>query len=398
MKPNQQRLTTIIHNGKVITPRGILEYGSVVTRDGKILDVLPYHQQVADAVLYDAGGNYIAPGFIDLHIHGGGGFDFMDATGEAFRQIADIHLRHGTTAMMPTTLTSTNAALEQVLSTYASFVQSDTSGMHWLGMHIEGPYFALNHRGAQDPRFIRNPDKSEYSRILEQFNCISRWSVAPELDGALEMGRVLSDKGIIASIAHTDAIYEDVVQAVQNGYSLVTHLYSGMNGVIRRNAYRYAGTVEAAFLIDELDVEIIADGKHLPVPLLQLVYRIKGAEKIALITDAIRPTGTAATTSVLGSMEYGLPVIIEDAVAKLPDRSSFAGSVATADRLVRVMWKEAGIPLPEVIKMACNTPARIAGIEQQKGEMTKGKDADIVVFDNNVNIQQTFIAGKPMLV
>ena len=220
--------------------------------------------------------------------------------------------------------------------------------------------------------------------------------MAPELDGALELGNLLSSQNIIASIAHTDAVYPDIVQAVSNGYSLVTHLYSAMNGVIRRNAYRQAGTVEAAFLIDSLDVEIIADGRHLPIPLLQLIYKIKGAAKIALITDAIRAAGTTETNSILGNIDDGMPVIIEDAVAKLPDRSAFAGSVATADRLVRVMWKEAGIDLSEVITMMSSTPARIAGVQDSMGSLSVGANADIVLFDDQVNIRQVFLKGTPV--
>jgi N-acetylglucosamine-6-phosphate deacetylase len=221
--------------------------------------------------------------------------------------------------------------------------------------------------------------------------------VAPELEGALEFGKLLASKKIIPSIAHTDAVYSDVEKAVANGYSLVTHLYSAMNGVVRRNAYRYAGTVEAAFLMDELDVEIIADGKHLPVPLLQLIYKIKGADKICLITDAMRAAGTDVTQSILGKIDDGIPVIIEDDVAKLQDCSSFAGSIATADRLVRVMWKEAGINLADVIKMMCTTPARIAGVQDSVGSIVTGKNADIVIFDDSVNIEKVFIKGQQMI-
>ncbi|MBS1918147.1 MAG: N-acetylglucosamine-6-phosphate deacetylase [Bacteroidetes bacterium] len=380
----------IINNGKIITPDNIIQNGSVLIENGYIKDIFEYALTLDDVSTFNAGGLFVSPGFVDLHVHGGGGHDFMDASAEAMREIALTHYRHGTTSMMPTTLSSTLESLNNMLESYRNFSRLDDSGMKWLGVHIEGPYFAMDQRGAQDARFIRKPDAKEYNYLLDKFSCIARWSVAPELNGALEMGNVLHNKGVIASIAHTDAVYSDVEMAVKNGYSLVTHLYSGMNGVTRRNAYRYAGVVEASFLIDSLDVEIIADGRHLPVPLLQLVYKIKGADKIALITDAIRPAGTDAITSVLGSKESGVAVIIEDHVAKLPDRSSFAGSVATMDFLVKTMWKEAGIPLTEVIRMAATTPARIAAINKEYGSIAIGKKANLVFFDEEVRVKYIF--------
>ncbi|MBC6491481.1 N-acetylglucosamine-6-phosphate deacetylase [Flavihumibacter stibioxidans] len=389
-------MKTIITNGQLITENGIIPNGAVLYENGRIR-ALGNHLPVnaADEVI-DVRGNYISPGFIDLHVHGGGGYDFMDGTKAAFEGIFRAHMKHGTTSMMPTTLTSTKEEIHKVLDCYEEIARLHGTGCNLLGVHIEGPYFAMNHRGAQDPRFIRNPEPAEYRDILAKHSCIRRWSIAPELEGALEMGDHLSSLGIIPSIAHTDAVYDDVVEAMKHGYSLVTHLYSAMNGVIRRGAYRFAGTVESAFLIDELDVEIIADGKHLPIPLLQLIFKIKGAERIALVTDAMRAADTNVTRTVLGKMDDGLPVIIEDDVAKLPDKSSFAGSIATADRLVRVMWKDAGINLPDVIKMMCTTPARIAGVAKTKGSLAIGKDADITIFDDTVTVQQVIIGGSQL--
>ena len=204
----------------------------------------------------------------------------------------------------------------------------------------------------------------------------------------------MTSRGILAAVAHTDAIYEDVVEAFNVGYTLATHLYSAMSGVTRRNAFRYAGVIESAFIIDEMDVEIIADGVHLPAPLLKLVYKIKGADRTALITDAMRAAGMPEGESVLGNLSSGLKVIVEDGVAKLPDRSSFAGSVATADRLVRTMINLAGIPLPEAIRMITSTPARILKVADKKGVLAPGADADIVIFDTNIHVKKTIIKGK----
>jgi len=204
----------------------------------------------------------------------------------------------------------------------------------------------------------------------------------------------VKSKGVLPALAHTDAIYEDVVKAFENGFTLATHLYSAMSGVTRRNAFRYAGVVESAFIIDDMDVEIIADGVHLPAPLLKLVYKIKGPDRTALITDAMRAAGTDVRESVLGNMQNGLRVIVEDGVAKLPDRTSFAGSIATADRLVRTMISMGGVSLKDSVKMITATPARILGVSDRKGELAVGKDADILIFDDTITIKMTIIQGK----
>ena len=388
----QQQLK--ISNGKIITPAKIINGGTVLVSNGIITAVSEGDLDAPAATLIDAGGKYISPGFIDIHIHGGGGHDFMDNTIEAFLGVAELHAKYGTTAMSPTTLTSSKEDLLETLRVYEIADGQNINGSQFIGMHLEGPYFAINQRGAQDPRYIRDPDPEEYKEIIAGTSVIKRWSAAPELKGAIEFGKYVTSKGILAAIAHTDAIYEEALEAFENGYTLVTHLYSAMLGVTRRNAYRYAGVVEAAYLIDGMDVEIIADGIHLPSPLLKLVYKIKGAKKTALITDAMRAAGMPPGDSVLGSLKSGLKVIVEDGVAKLPDRSSFAGSVATANLLVRNMIKMADVPLLEAVEMATLTPATIMNIADKKGSIEIGKDADLVIFDADINIEKTIVKGK----
>lgn len=383
-----------IYNGQIITPYRVIPRGTVLIKGDTITEVKEGNIEVPDAMEIDAGGRYIAPGFIDLHVHGGGGDDFMDASEAAFLNIAETHSRYGTTAMAPTTLTSEKAGLLHTLQLFESANKKNNNGAQFLGMHLEGPYFAMNQRGAQDPRYIRDPDPLEYKDILSKTNSISRWSAAPELKGGIAFGRYLKSKGILAALAHTDAVYEEALEAFENGYTLATHLYSGMSGVTRRNAFRYAGVVESAFLIDEMDVELIADGIHLPPPLLKLAYKIKGADKIALITDAMRAAGMPPGESILGNIDTGLKVIVEDGVAKLPDKSSFAGSVATADRLVRTMTRLADVPLIDAIRMITSTPARIMGVGSKKGSLKAGMDADVVIFDRDINIEMTLIKGR----
>ena len=386
-------MKTKIFNGTLLTPHRAIRNGAIIVQDGKILDTCESNPDTSDTVDIDAGGNYISPGFIDLHVHGGGGHDFMDGSVHAFLQIAETHARYGTTAMVPTTLTSEKADLLRTLDLYEQANQENDKGAQFLGMHLEGPYFAQSQRGAQDPRYIRNPDAEEYEEILNYSSSIVRWSAAPELPGSIQFGQQLMQKGILPAAAHTDAIYEEVLEAFENGYTLATHLYSAMSGVTRKNAFRYAGMIESALLLD-MDVEIIADGVHLPAPLLKLVYKIKGPDKIALITDAMRAAAMPAGDSILGPLSNGLKVIVEDGVAKLPDRSSFAGSVATADRLVRTMINLADIPLLQAVKMMTLTPARIMKADHIKGSLVKGKDADIVIFDADIQVQKTFVNGR----
>lgn len=383
-----------IINGRVLTPSRLIPNGTVLITGSTITEVSEGAIDAPDAEVLDAGGAYVSPGFIDIHVHGGGGHDFMDGTEEAFLQIAQTHARYGTTAMVPTTLTSSLADLFETLALYEQANQRNVKGARFLGMHLEGPYFAMNQRGAQDARYIRDPDPAEYRDVLNRSSAIARWSAAPERPGALAFGDYLRAKGVLAAIAHTDAVYEEVLAAVEHGYSLATHLYSGMSGVSRRNGFRYAGVVESAFLLDELDVELIADGAHLPAPLLKLAHKIKGPDRTVLITDAMRAAGMPPGKSVLGSLRDGMEVIVEDGVAKMPDRQAFAGSVATTNRLVANMVMLAGIPLPEAVRMMSATPARVMGVEDRKGELVAGKDADIVFFDDTFSVQLTLVEGR----
>ena len=383
-----------IFNGRVITPSGIIPEGIVLISGDTITSVGKNNIDFPGAIEIDAKGKYVSPGFIDIHVHGGGGYDFMDGTEEAFLKVAETHARYGTTSMLPTTLTGSKDQILNTLAVYEKANNLNKKGSQFLGIHLEGPYLAMNQRGAQDPRYIRDPDPEEYNEIVNSSSSIKRWSAAPELKGAIEFGRFIKSKGILPAIAHTDAIYEEAEEAFRNGYTLATHFYSAMSGVTRRNAFRYAGVVEAGYLIDGMDVEIIADGVHLPAPLLKLVYKIKGAERTALITDAIRAAAMPPGEYVLGNINTGIKVISEDGVAKLPDLSSFAGSIATADRLVRTMINTAGISLEDAIRMISATPARIIGVSEKKGDLSAGKDADIVLFDQDINISMTIRKGE----
>lgn len=383
-----------ISGGEIITPDRNLGVGTVLVADGKIVGVETGEVETSDYEDIDATGHYVMPGFIDIHSHGAGDSDFMDCTEQDCLNIAREHARHGTTLLFPTTLASDNAEMTRFLEVYGK-VKFQTEGCAFGGLHLEGPYFSYEFRGAQDPKYLKNPAPEDYMPILEASDDIKRWSVAPELPGALEFGRLLRQRGILPSIAHTSSVYDDVAKAYEAGYSLITHFYSCMNGVIRKNAWRYAGCVEAGYLIDGMSLEVIADGIHVPKELLKLIVKIKGTDKVILCTDSMRGAGMPnGTKSVLGSREKGQEVILEDDVAKMPDRTCFAGSVATTDRLVRTMRFIAEIPLADSVKMVTENPAKIMGFGDTKGRLQRGYDADIVICDRDLFAKQTFVMGR----
>ena len=384
-------MVTAIINGNVILPDGLCR-GILVLEDGRIKGI--QNNIPAGAEVIDAEGNYVSPGFIDMHTHGAGGADFMDCTVEAYNTAARMHAMHGTTLLYPTTLTSTDELLYESFETYRKAVPQNTEGAAFGGMHLEGPYFSPAFAGAQDSRYLRNPRPEEYMQILDRCPDLARWSFAPELDGAPEFAAELRRRGIVASIGHTNATFGECDAAFRAGASLMTHFYSCMSTISRRNAFRYAGTIEYGYWQDGIALEIIADGIHVPSDLLHLILKIAGDSRVALVTDSMRAAGMPEGPSVLGGLSDGQDVIVEDGVAKLPDRSAFAGSVATADRLVRTMVTMGGCSIPQAVKMITENPAKIMGISDRKGAIAPGKDADIVIFDDGVNIGRTIVNGN----
>ncbi len=370
-------------SGKIITPEGIKE-GCVSYENGIITEIT---EKTAES------NYYVAPGFIDIHVHGGGGHDFMDGTEEAFLGAARLHASHGTATIMPTTLTCPDEELFNAFSVFRRVQKDENYGNMFYGMHLEGPYFSAKQAGAQDPKYLKNPERTHFEEILKRGEgCIARWSVAPELDGANELGDKLSELGICASMGHSDAVYEEVLEGVKHGYTHLTHFYSGMSAMIRKRGYRYPGMIESGYMIDDLTVEVIADGKHLPHSILGYVFRAKGDDKCALVTDAMRGAGMTEGKTILGSLENGQEVYIEDGVAKMPDGEAFAGSIATTDRLVRNAIA-AGASIESAVKMMTATPAKIIGMKD-RGEIVAGKRADFTVFDENINIIAVVSGGK----
>ena len=386
-------MKTVIKNGRVITPEATIS-GYVLVEDGIIKEIGEGEYAAEADKVIDAEGSYVSPGFIDLHTHGAGGADFMDGTVEAFLVAAKMHAAHGATLVYPTTLTSSNEVLFDTFVNYEQAVEQNTEGAAFGGLHLEGPYFNPLQAGAQDPRYLRNPDPADYLEILSRSNNISRVSFSPELEGAPEFAAELSKRGIIASVGHTNATFEQCDEAYKSGSSLITHFFSCVSTIVRKNSYRTAGVLEYGYYQDGMAVEIIADGCHVPESLLKLIVRVKGFDNVVLVTDSMRGAGMPEGPSILGGLADGQACIIEDGVAKLMDRSGFAGSVCTTDRLIRTMTTLAGVTVEQAVKMASYNPARVMGIADRKGSLEVGKDADIVIFNDNVDVAATIVGGR----
>lgn len=375
---------------KAVLPSGVSDRTAVAYENGKIVYV--GDEILRDAEIIDGRGEYLLAGFIDLHCHGGAGFDFMDATAEEIGKIAAFHESCGTTTLVPTTMTDTAEHIAAALDGLAAYY-SAVKDTPLMGAHLEGPWLSPAQCGAQSPEKMDLPSEEKLRAIIGKYPFVSRISLAPELENGIETGRAGAAAGLVVSAAHTDADFDKIVEAADNGYTLMTHLYSGMAGVTRKNAYRTAGAVEAGLYDDRLAVEIIADGKHLPSGLLKLIYKCKGADGVCLITDAMRAAGLGdGARSVLGRNDDGLPVTVEDGVAKTLDRQSFAGSVATTDRLVRTM-AGIGVSLTDISKMASATPARVMGFTD-RGVIEVGKRADFVFMNDALEVTEVIRGGE----
>ena len=370
----------IIKSDLIVLPNGIFD-GYIVIEDGKIAEIT---DKVPEGELIDTTGNYVMAGFIDIHTHGGGGFSFTESSP---REIVDgcvFHMTHGTTTIVPTVTTGAFPIMREAVKNI-QIAKQNPLAFNLLGAHMEGPYLSPAQCGAQAPDHITEPNPDEYIPLLEETgDTIVRWTYAPERDPEGKFCKYLTDRGIIVSAGHTDAKYADMARAIDNGCNLITHLYSCTSTVTRDHGFRSLGVIESTYLRDELCAEIIADGKHLPPDLVRMIVKIKGIDNVAAVTDSLSVAGSPATCGVMSGVEY----IIEDGIAKLSDRSAFAGSVATADVLLRVLVNECGFTLSEASTMLSATPARLFGLN--KGKLEVGLDSDIVVLDKNFEVQKIF--------
>lgn len=380
-------MATQIINGNILTPRGWIKDGSVLIEGSVIKDILNCSKK-ADGVdeVIDAKGAYVVPGAIDLHVHGGGGRDFMETTEDAFLEAIAAHRRHGTTAIAPTLSSSTNKMIADAAETCGKLMADPTNGI--IGLHLEGPYFNPKKAGAQMPDIIRAINPDEYRDLVERFSSIRRWDAAPELEGSEEFAKYLRSKGVVVSLGHTAATPEDVERGYKAGFNHATHFYNAMTQYHKEGMYSHAGTVEAVYNNDGITVEVIGDGIHVPVTALRMAYKVKGIEKMALITDALAVAASDSTKA------FDERVTIENGVCILADHSAIAGSIATMDRVIKVAVTKAGIPLEDVSRMASETPAKIMGVYDRKGSLERGKDADIIFLDKDINLTGIVQMGR----
>ena len=381
-------MITRIKSDRIIVGKEILS-GYVYITDSTITEVsaqeLPFDREE------DLTGYYVSSGFIDLHTHGGAGYDFINGE-EDVVQGCNFHLTHGTTSILPTISAAPFDKMRHAVEGIHKAMQNPAVKSNVVGAHLEGPYLSKAQCGAQCTEFITPPQKEEYEPLVVDYgSAIARWSYAPENDPEGAFCRFLKENGIVPSAGHTNAIYEDMLQAMENGCNLITHLYSCTSTITRKQGFRQLGVLETAMLHDEMYAEIIADGRHLPPELIRLIVKIKGIDRIALVTDSLAVAGTEAKSGSMVDTSF----IIEDGVCKLADRSAFAGSIATTDVLVRTVMQEAGISLTDAVHMMTSVPAEVMGLN--KGTLTAGKDADVIAFDENVNITAAFVMGKKVV-
>lgn len=374
-----------LKSDKIITEDGLF-CGSVYI-EGKVIEAVTAHALPFDEE-YDFTGAYISPGFIDMHTHGGAGHEFFGSAGDIVAG-CNFHLMHGTTSICPTISAAPFEVMEKSV-TQGRMAKADPElKANLIGLHLEGPYLSAEQCGGQCPDFITPPVPAQYEKLVEEnLDMLARWTYAPEHDAGGRFCKYLAERGVLVSAGHTNATGEDMQLATKMGCKLITHLYSCTSSITRDHGFRRLGVIESAYLNDDMYVEIIADGKHLPAELIRLVLKIKGSDRVILCTDSLALAGT----DVKEGVTLGTAFIVEDGICKLKDRSAFAGSIATADVLIRTLVKEAGVSVEEAVKMLTKVPAQLLGLN--KGSLKNGLDADIVVFDADINIKKVFVMGQ----
>lgn len=385
--------------GVIVLPDRLLPNGEVVIGNRGIIAV---RQAPGDnpepGEQVDLEGGFLAPGLIDLHVHGGDGADFMDGTPEAFRTVCRAHARHGTTGVLATTTVARHDQHLAFLRTCRELIEQPTGGAMVLGAHFYGPYFGAEARGCHPAGPVRPPSPEEYAAYLAFADCIATATVAPELPGAEVFVRACRAAGIRCNAGHSHATFAQVEAAIGWGVRHVDHLFCAMSDRARlRQSQTYpmrGGLLEATLYFDELTTEVIADGKHLAPELLRLAYRIKGPDRLALVTDANRALDMPDGEYLFGPLDGGEPILRRDGVGLMRDGSALASGVVGLDHAIRTFHAATGAPLHEVVRMASRTPARIAGVDETRGSIEEGKIADLVVFSAALEVRQVFVAGQ----
>jgi N-acetylglucosamine-6-phosphate deacetylase len=378
-------------NGKVILPDRISEDLAVVV-DGDVIIGLSSLGGLGDELpRMDVGGRYVSPGLIDIHTHGAVRHDFTNASTEGFEAITRCQAQHGVTTLLATFSTAPLNVLVDALAFSAEWMKGTHAGATVAGVHLEGPYFSYEQRGAQDPNNLRNPDDGSVDELLEYSHCVKMVSFAPELPGAVSLTRRLVDLGIVAAAGHSNARDWQVQEVMDAGLTHTIHIWSSQSSMIREGPWRKPGLLEKTLISDDLTAEMITDNRHLPPTLMKLAYKCKGPDRLCVISDAIEGAGMPEG-SVIHST--GIDYEIADGVGILLDRTSFAGSITLISKMIPILTNEVGVPLVEAVRMASLTPARVIGIQDHKGSLAAGKDADIVIFEPDFTPWKVLIGGR----
>lgn len=377
--------------GRLALPTAVVTSQALLIDAGRITGLVAPETLPADLPKIDVGGRLIAPGLIDIHMHGAVGYNFNDATPAAFAAILHETTRRGITGLLATTATDSIENLLAALEVAHQWMTTAQPGTQLLGVHVEGPYFSMAQRGAQDPAHIRNPDDGTVEQLLEYREIIRILTFAPELPGALALAQRLTQLGIVAAGGHSSAREEDVKPAIDAGLRHMIHLWSSQSTTTREGPWRKPGLLEVSLTDERLTGEIIADGKHLPPTLMKLAYKCLGPDRLCAISDATSGAGLPDGSRFrMGGMEYE----VCDGVGMLFDRTAFAGSTTLLNQMIPILTQQVGIPLVDAIRMVSLTPARVIGVAERKGSLEIGKDADIAIFNDDFTTWGVLIGGR----
>jgi len=371
--------------GTILTPLERLDGHTLIIKGNEISAIFPDHQSLEepDSHRIDASGMWVTPGLIDIHTHGADGHDAMDATPEAMEGFGKFLARHGVTSYLPTTITAAQRDIQNAIDNIERII-SETGGASISGIHLEGPYLNPAHRGAQPEALIRKADPEEYSTWIEH-DLVKLMTVAPEIDGVLDLIEAGQQQGLEFAVGHSGATY-DVMQAAANrGLQQATHTFNGMLGL----HHRRPGTVGSVLTDDRIYAQVIADGVHLHPAIIQLIVKAKGISKTILISDSMRATGLEDGEYDLG----GQRVSVERSIARIHS-GSLAGSTLTLDAAIRNTMDFTSLPFPEVLPMATTVPAEAMGWNGQVGVLKPGATADVVCFDAKIVPRLVFVAGE----
>ena len=382
----------VIRNGTVLTPSQKIADGVIVIQNDRIRAIGKRGEveEPPGATVLDAADGYITPGLVDIHVHGSYGADVLDAIPDSLETMSRFLATRGVTSFVPTMITAPTEDLLAGLDNARRVQQAGgLSGAEMLGIHQEGPFLNPAQKGAHPEELLVCPTPERYAPFLEYADVLTSMTLAPELEGALGLIRALRDRTVVAACGHSIAIHRELVLAIEAGLSHAVHCFCNMGTLRRDNLKRVAGVVETVLCDDRLTTELIADGWHIGDALMKLAVKVKGVERVCLVTDAMTAAGMPPGRYFVGGVE----AIVEDGIARLPDNSAYASSVTTMDVCVRNAVERIGLELSEAVRMASLTPATVVGVEERKGSLEPGKDADVVVMDENANVRLTVARG-----